>query len=126
MDRKRLGNLGERVAENFLRRKGYEILGKNYSSKFVSGPKRGEIDLVAKKDNIISFVEVKTLLSQENFLPEDKVDFQKQRKIIKMAESWLMENKIPLDSPWQIDIIAISLDSDAKKAKIRHLENAVF
>ncbi len=126
MDRKRLGNLGERIAENFLRRKGYEILGKNYSSKFVSGPKRGEIDLVAKKDNIISFVEVKTLLSQENFLPEDKVDFQKQRKIIKMAESWLMENKIPLDSPWQIDIIAISLDSDAKKAKIRHLENAVF
>lgn len=124
MDTKRLGNLGERIAGNFLMRKGYEILGKNYSSKFVSGPKRGEIDLVAKKDDIISFVEVKTLLSEGSFLPEDRVDFQKQRKIVKTAESWLMENKISLDLPWQIDIIAISLDLDAKKAKIRHLKNA--
>lgn len=125
MERKRLGNFGEKIAENFLKKKGYEILGENYSAKFVSGPKRGEIDIIAKKDDIISFVEVKTLFSPESFLPEDKVDFQKQRKIIKTAESWLMENKISFDSPWQIDIIAVSISPYDEKIKIRHLENAI-
>ena len=124
MDRNQLGNLGERIAENFLRRKGYEILGKNYSPKFVSGPQRGEVDIIAKSNDIISFVEVKTLLLQDSFLPEDKVDFQKQRKIVKTAESWLMQNKIPFDSPWQIDIISIKIDLNGKKANIRHFKNA--
>ena len=42
-----------------------------------------------------------------------------------MAEGWLMERKIPLDSKWQIDIISIDIDSSFKKAKINHFENAV-
>ena len=125
MDNKYLGNLGEKIAENFLIKKGYEILDRNYSPKFISGPKRGEIDIIAKINDTISFIEVKTLLAQENFLPEDKVDFQKQRKIIKTAQSWLMERKISFESPWQVDIIAVNLNPDTKKAKIRFLKNVV-
>ena len=125
MDSKKLGELGEKVAKNFLQKKGYEILDKNYSTKFISGPQRGEIDIIAKNGETISFVEVKTLTTQDSFLPEDKVGLQKQRKIVKTAESWLSANKIQLDTPWQIDIISISIDLPRKKAKIRHFQNAV-
>jgi len=120
-----LGNLGERIALNYLKKKGYQILDKNYSSSFLSGPQRGEIDIVAKKGDVVSFVEVKTLSGNNKFTisPEEKVDFLKQRKIIKMAESWLMGKKIPLDTKWQIDVIAIRINSNLKRAKINYFSN---
>lgn len=128
MTPKQLGILGEKIAENYLKNKGYKILDKNYSSNFISGPKRGEIDIIAKKDKIISFIEVKTLHSAQSspFLPEEKVNFSKQRKIIKTANYWLMEKKISPDSKWQIDIVSIKIDLNTKKAKLRHFQNAVF
>jgi len=132
MTSKQLGNLGEKIAEDYLRKKGYQILNRNYSPKWVSGPQRGEIDIVARKENIISFIEVKTLASKDSpgasssFQPEEKVNFPKQRKLVKIAENWLMEKKIPLDSKWQIDVISIQINLNTKKAKIRHFKNAVF
>jgi len=138
MDSKQLGNLGEKIAGNYLERKGYRILERNYSPRFISGPQKGEIDIVAKKKDIIIFVEVKTLrfvspwpessrrLSQDDsFNPEDKVDFLKQRKIIKTAESWLVKNKIFLETKWQIDILAVGVDLNKRRARIRHFKNAV-
>jgi len=143
MDSKKLGAFGEKIALDFLQKKGYQILDKNYLPKFLSGPQRGEIDIVAKprrsvfdilrgkKDDIVHFIEVKTLAGTRGgptsaISPEEKVDFLKQRKIIKTSESWLVEKKIPLTSKWQIDVIAIQIDLDSKKAKIRFLKNAVF
>lgn len=128
MSSQQLGVLGEKIASKYLKNKGYQILDKNYSPKFISGPKKGEIDIIAKKNNVISFVEVKTLKQVQGnyFSPEDKVDFLKQKKIIKMAEFWLMEKKIPLDSKWQIDVIAIKINSNLKKARIRHFPNISF
>lgn len=126
MSSKQLGILGEQIAEDYLKNKGYQILDKNYSSRVPGNPQKGEIDIIAKKNDIISFIEVKTLsLAQgESFSPEEKVDFSKQRKLVKTAESWLMKKKIPLNIKWQIDVIAIELNSN-KKAKINHFENAI-
>lgn len=126
MSTKKVGSFGERIAENYLREKGYQILDRNYFSRISTGPRRGEVDIIVKKNDIISFIEVKTLrLAQsESFSPEEKVDFGKQRKLVKTAESWLMKKKIPLNSKWQIDVIAIELNSN-KKAKINHFENAI-
>jgi len=131
MNPKELGTLGEKIAIKYLQKRGYKILDQNYSSKFVSGPQRGEIDIVAKKKDIISFIEVKTLTQNcggptSAISPEEKVDYLKQKKLIKMAENWLMEKKIPLNSKWQIDVIAIKIDLNNRKAKIRHFKNAVF
>jgi putative endonuclease len=123
---KEIGLLGEKIAEKFLKKKGYQILDKNYSSKFVSGPLQGEIDIISKKEDIISFIEVKTLIDSQGFLPEDKVNLPKQKKILKTAENWLMGKKIPLDSKWQIDVVSIEIKSDSKKATVRHFQNAVF
>jgi len=124
---KQTGNWGEKIAEDFLKRKDYKILDKNYSFRIPGNPQKGEIDIIAERENGIIFVEVKTLCvrSGQAFLPEDKVNFSKQKKLIKTAESWLMKNKIPLNSKWQIDVISINTDKDFKEAKISHFINAL-
>ena len=127
MNRKRLGNFGEKIAENYLRKRGYQILDRNYSFRIPGNPKSGEIDIIAQKNGIINFIEVKTLKEERgrtlSISPEEKVDFGKQRKLRKTAESWLMKKRIPLNTKWQIDVIAIELKN--KKAKVSHFENAI-
>lgn len=127
MDKKQLGNLGEKIACYYLENKGYKILDKNYSKEW-SAVSKGEIDIVARKDKTISFIEVKTQTNPAKggvgFSPEERVNFLKQRKLIKLAQDWLVRNKIPLDKKWQIDVIAIRVDLNSKKARIRHFENA--
>jgi len=131
MNSQEIGKLGEEMAVKYLRKKGYKILDRNFEVRF-SGPIRGEIDIVARKDEAICFIEVKTLKrtngnlnSVGSFLAQDKVDFKKREKLIKTAEIWLSKNKIPLDSQWQIDVIAIKLNFRTKRAKISHFKNAV-
>lgn len=121
---KKLGKAGEIIAKNYLQKKGYQILAENYIPKWASFDRK-EIDLIAKKDDVIVFVEVKTVSENQGFLPEDKINFLKQKKIIKVAESFLLERKIPLDTKWQIDTISVRIDPNFKKAKIRHLENTI-
>jgi len=114
------------MAENYLKEKGYQILDKNYSFRIPGNPQKGEIDIVAKKSDIISFIEVKTLLeggSPSLISPEEKVNFGKQRKLVRTAESWLMTKRIPLNSKWQIDVISVRMTQG--KAKISHFENAI-
>ena len=121
---RRVGNFGEKIAENYLKNKGYQILDRNFVFRIPGNPQKGEIDIVAKKGDTISFVEVKTLRDALGFSPEEKVNFSKSRKLVKTAESWLMKKKIPLNSKWQIDVISIKIDS-GKKVKIDHFENAI-
>jgi len=125
MDSKQLGNFGEKIACQYLEQKGYKILDRNYV-KELSAVLKGEIDVIAKKGGIISFIEVKASkdFPGRAFSPEDRVNYPKQRQIIKIAQMWLGEKKIPLDSKWQIDVVAVRIDLATKKAKIRHLENA--
>lgn len=122
---KKLGDLGERIATEHLKSKGYRILAKNYIPKFADLNK-AEIDIVAKKAGIITFVEVKAVSGNLDspFFPQDKVDYLKQRKIIKAAKMYLSEKKL-FDYPWQIDIIALEIDLNTQKSKTWHLENVV-
>lgn len=128
MDKKQLGWFGEDIACDYLKNNGYRILDRNYVKEWDDKTK-GEIDIVAKKNNVIVFVEVKTQEVYsgvgEEFFPEDKVNYKKQRKLIKLAQSWLLKNKVPLDSAWQIDVVSVVIDIKTKKAKIRHFKNAV-
>jgi len=124
MSTKEIGNLGEKIARDYLKNKGYRILDKNYFFRIPGSPQKGEIDIIAKKEDTISFIEVKTLRNPAMLIrPEEKVDFRKKRKIMKTAESWLMKKKIPLNSKWQIDVLSIIIDSYNKTAKIRHFQN---
>ncbi len=137
MTSKEIGKLGEKIAEDYLRKKRYRILDKNFLFRIPGHPQKGEIDIVAgprsnvfdilrgKKEDIIHFIEVKTLSSDRIIFPEEKVNYFKQKKLIKTAEFWLQKNKIPLNSKWQIDIISIIIDFGTKKAKIKFYKNIV-
>ena len=121
-NQKQVGNLGEQIATDFLKRKGYKILERNFRNKW------GEIDIIAKKKNILVFVEVKTLIDGSNdkeasFLPEDKIDWKKKKQLLKMSEIYLSQKEKAFDLPYEIDAIAVEVDKKSKKAKIRHYKN---
>lgn len=121
--RRKFGDLGENIAKNYLEKLGYKIIGSNYSKRW------GEIDIIAESPNKeLVFLEIKTRETgdyQSAFLPEDSVNFSKQQKLIKTAQTFLYENKYADDIAWQIDVIAIEIDKTTRKTKIRHLKNAV-
>lgn len=100
LDKKKLGNWGEDLAARYLCRRGYKVLERNFRSRL------GEIDIIAKEGGDLVFVEVKTKSSFAFGLPEERVDKRKQRKLIKTAEYYLVENEIG-ECSWRIDVIAI-------------------
>jgi len=122
---KNCGKLGEEIAKNYLIEKGYKILDRNFVFKIARFGKRGEIDIVAKKKDVICFVEVKSINKKKKFFifPEAKVNSEKKKRLIQSAEGWLIKNKFPLNCKWQIDIISIIFEN--KKFKIYHFENAI-
>lgn len=82
-DKKNIGNAGEELAAEVLKAKGYYIIRRNFSCPY------GEIDIVAVKDKIISFVEVKTRTSYQYGGPSEAVNFKKQRHIRNAARYFL-------------------------------------
>lgn len=118
-----IGNLGEKEAAKFLRRKGYKILEKNYVAH------DNEIDIIAKKDNIIAFVEVKTRnvknLGKEIARPASAVTPEKQRNIIKAARYYSQRSSE--DTRWRFDVVEVyteNIDKTTKIKEIKHLEGA--
>lgn len=123
--RKEFGNFCEKLAADYLEGKGYEIVTRNYRKPW------GEIDIIAFKDNICVFVEVKAN-SREfvgNFNPELRVDNKKLGKIIKTAELYMTGEWNRVGYDWQVDVVSVTISESDKKAKIRHFKNvaeAVF
>ncbi len=128
LTRKEVGKLGEDIAVKYLKKKGCKILQRNYLPKFIKsfGRGKGEIDIIIKEKDTICFIEVKSVIKgTQKFLPEDKVNFFKQRKLIRLAKMYFLENKISQNRKWQIDVISVMIDLDSRKARLRHFENAV-
>ncbi len=119
-EKKDLGDKGEKIAEEYLREKSYKILDKNFRYS-----KLGELDLVAQKGNAVIFFEVKTRnkTGLSEFLPEDNITHDKQKKLIKLAQIYLAKCRLN-DVSWQIDILAIEIYRDGS-FDVRHTENAV-
>ena len=85
MDRKETGALGEQAAADYLLEKGYELLARNWHCRW------GELDLVARKEEILAFVEVKTRKPGAMVSPLEAVNRTKRRKVIRSAQAYLME-----------------------------------
>jgi putative endonuclease len=111
-----IGKIGEDIAVKFLSEKGYDIIERNYHYG------HGEIDIVAKDNNFLVFVEVKTRLNLELGEPEYAVNQKKIKQIKKMAELYLFDKEIE-EADCRFDVIAILLD-DKENPKITHYENA--
>jgi len=114
--KKDLGKFGEKLACDYLEEKGYAIIEKNFYTR------GGEIDIIAKDGNILVFVEVKTRTSLVFGPPEEAIDFSKQRKLAKTIEFYLLKNNF-YNQSYRVDSIAIEIDKERKKAKIRHEKN---
>ena len=112
-----IGNLGERVAADFLRAQGRKILYRNFR-----GPKGGEVDIVARDGKVLSFVEVKTRTDDSRGRPLDAVDREKELLIERGANAWL---KLlgTRDIPWRFDVVEVVL-KDGELPKVNVVRNA--
>jgi len=95
---KKFGSEGERRAARFLKRKGYDILGKNVTTKL------GEIDILAQDGETIVIVEVKAKADAHRGSPEEMVDWKKQRKLVRLSRQVMQ--KFPTHGI-RIDVVAI-------------------
>lgn len=111
-----LGLKGEQIAKKYLLKKGYKILAANYQCRF------GELDLIAKDKNCLVFCEVKTRSKGMIAPPQESVTPAKQRKMIKTAQFWLMENQT--DAEMRFDVLAVSPDFWGHWT-VEHLENVI-
>lgn len=114
---KSLGDRGEAVAAKFLRRKGYIIVSRSDRVAL------GEIDIVAVDKRTVVFVEVKTRRSHEKGHPSDAVDTEKQRRLTRLALTYLQRHEL-LDNRARFDVVAVTWPSDQKRPVIEHFENA--
>lgn len=121
----KIGKLGEIIASQYLIKKGYKILDRNFRKKF------GEIDIIARAhDKILVLCEVKTIVENLSFpsqlTPEDNLTFHKAQKMRRVAQFYAAKNPdlITEDKGWRIDLIAIVLDKDRATVKrIQHYKN---
>jgi putative endonuclease len=111
----RIGKWGEDTVTLYLAERGYEIITRNARTPY------GEIDIVAKQDDITIFVEVKSRTSLKMGLPEESVNSRKQARMLACAEHYAAENAI---DHWQIDVIAVE-GKVGLEPKITHFENAI-
>lgn len=109
--KKFFGKIGEKKAEEFLKKQGYKILETNYKTH------NGEIDIIAKDKEYIVFVEVKTRSSNEFGLPAEAVDRKKQEKYVKVASEYLLKTK-NTESACRFDVIGI------ENGEINHIIDA--
>jgi putative endonuclease len=118
MKRKDVGILGEKLARDFLKKKGYRIREVNYRCKY------GEIDMIAEKKDYLVFVEVRTKTSLDFGSPEESITFAKKEKLIVLALAYVNDHQnLPLS--WRIDFVAVELDQKGKATRIELIENAI-
>lgn len=109
---RKIGNLGEEIALEYLLRQGYTCNERNYLQKW------GEIDLVMEKQGVVYFIEVKTVshetrqqleyaVTHETWRPEELVHAHKLHQIEKALQTWLEQNKY--EGEWEIGVVAIRM-----------------
>jgi len=111
-----IGEEGEKLAVRYLRLRGYRILERNYRCKL------GEIDIIAKRNDTLIFIEVRSRSEPYLTDPASTVDEIKIARTINAARYYFMENKLA-DAPCRFDVLAISL-LENKRPRIRHISGA--
>jgi len=128
-EKRRLGNIGENCAAEFLVRRGYEILDRNYLRKW------GELDIVARRGEILHFVEVKSVSRRTSdwrvthgtsaYRPEENVHPQKLKRLSRAIQTYILEKRLD-HMDWQLDIMTAYVDEEARKARVEILENIII
>ena len=118
MKRRDTGILGEKLAKDFLKKRGYRILETNYRCP------EGEVDIVAKHKDCLVFIEVRTKRSLEFGSPEESITATKKQRMKATAAHYLQAHD-NLPPSWRIDVVVVELDKKGKLSRIELIENAV-
>ena len=111
--KKIVGDYGEKIASNYLLKKGYRILERNKKISYQ------EIDIITSFKGNIVFFEVKTRTNSASGFAEEAINRQKIRNIKKAIASYVYEQKLNLDRA-QFDVIVVNISKTKKVAKIKH------
>lgn len=109
-----LGKVGEQLAYELLIEKGFDIVEQNYRQG------NAEIDIIAKKGNILTVVEVKTRSTNYFGNPQDFVNSKKKKLLIEAIDTYVVKHDLDVDV--QFDIIAIL--KNGNQFEIEHIEDA--
>jgi len=115
-DHNDLGKLGEEMAVEFLEKEGYEIIETNWRFQ------KAEVDIIAKKENILAIIEVKTRSSLDFGLPQEFVKPKKIQLLVKAVNEYVIRNDLEVEV--RFDIIAVHLEG--KSLVIEHLVDAFY
>ncbi len=122
-EKRKFGDLGEGIAQRYLLGKGFEVLERNYWKPW------GEIDIVASKEGVLYFFEIKTgndvRGSRETLRPEVNLHAEKLKKFDRVVQTYLWERRIDPAAEWCFQAICILLDMEAKTAKIYVVKDLV-
>lgn len=110
-----LGELGERIAERWLRTRGWRVVQR----RFRSGHR--DIDLVVEQDGVVAFVEVKARRGEQFGGPVEAVDWRKQRELGRSARIWIDRHGRQREA-YRFDVIGVLVAGE--RVRIRHVENA--
>jgi putative endonuclease len=112
-----LGKWGEECACRELRRRGYEILERRYRTRY------GEIDIIATDRGVLVFVEVKARRSTSHGRPVEAVTWQKQRRLLRLAECYLAARRLS-NTACRFDVVSVSMMPDAAEPRVELLKAA--
>jgi putative endonuclease len=115
-DHNDLGKLGEDLAVEYLQKNEYEIVERNWTFQ------KAEVDIIAKKQNILAIVEVKTRSTLDFGDPQNFVNQKKIKLLVKAVDEYVTQKE--LDFSIRFDIIAVF--KDATNYKIEHLQDAFY
>ena len=118
MKRREIGALGEELARDLLRSRGYHLRETNFRCQ------EGEIDIVAEQGDYLVFVEVRTRKSTQFGTPEESITSAKREKLTQVALAYLQTHQ-NLPPFWRIDVVAVELDRSEKPSRIDLIENAI-
>ncbi len=112
------GRWGEQLAVRFLKKQRYKIVGQR-----VRVGKRDELDIIAKHNDVLVFIEVKTRKNEDFGRPITAVNKAKRHRLSRAAVAYLKRQKPPPDY-FRFDVVEVIGEPDMEPPKIRHIENA--
>ncbi len=126
----RIGSVGEDIAAKYLENKGFTVIERNYRKKY------GEIDIIAKKGEILHFVEVKSVSCESfpqnaprvtgEYRPEDNIHKKKLRRLSNTLQAYLAEKFPKGQQEWVFDVVTVRLNMETRQARVTFLENLIL
>ena len=122
----KIGELGEQLAVQYLVGLGFRILDRNYTRKW------GELDIVAFKNNVVYFYEVKALQKnlalkegKYDYRPEENVSPSKVLKLRRIIQTYILDKKLG-NLEWEFGVIGVFLDMNQRKGRVRVSNNIII